>query len=215
MRSPRPGSSGRSDRERALERPRAAAARRSLDRGAVGERRRARPTPTASSRSAAARRSTPASTRRRRPGCRSSTSRRRTPGAEWTTFYGIRSPDRRMQGGGAGAHPVALVYDVDLTLDLPPAETAGTALNALAHCAEALYVRGRSAEGDEQALAGAPLIAVGAAARARRAARPRGATRAAARRRARGSCARARRARARARDGAGARRRATACRTAR
>jgi maleylacetate reductase len=80
-------------------------------------------------------------------------------GAEWTTFYGIRSPDRRMQGGGAGAHPVALVYDVDLTLDLPRAETAGTALNALAHCAEALYVRGRSAEGDEQALAGAALIA--------------------------------------------------------
>ena len=80
-------------------------------------------------------------------------------GAEWTTFYGIRSPDRRMQGGGSGAHPVALVYDVDLTLDLPRAETAGTAMNALAHCAEALYVRGRSAEGDEQALAGAPLIA--------------------------------------------------------
>lgn len=80
-------------------------------------------------------------------------------GAEWTTFYGIRSRDRRMQGGGAGAHPVALVYDVDLTLELPRAETAGTALNALAHCAEALYVRGRSAEGDEQALAGAALIA--------------------------------------------------------
>ncbi len=80
-------------------------------------------------------------------------------GAEWTTFYGIRSPDRRIQGGGVGAHPVALVYDVDLTLDLPRAETAGTAMNALAHCAEALYVRGRSAEGDEQALAGAPLIA--------------------------------------------------------
>jgi len=80
-------------------------------------------------------------------------------GAEWTTFYGIRSPDRRMQGGGAGAHPVALVYDVDLTLDLPRAETAGTAMNALAHCAEALYVRGRSAEADHEALAGAPLIA--------------------------------------------------------
>jgi maleylacetate reductase len=80
-------------------------------------------------------------------------------GAEWTTFFGIRSPDRRIQGGGAGAHPVALVYDVDLTLDLPRAESVGTALNALAHCAEALYVAGRSAEGDEQALAGARLIA--------------------------------------------------------
>lgn len=80
-------------------------------------------------------------------------------GAEWTTFYGIRTPDRRMQGGGAGAHPVALVYDVELTLELPRAESGGTAMNALAHCAEALYVKGRSAEGDEQALAGARLIA--------------------------------------------------------
>ena len=26
-------------------------------------------------------------------------------GAEWTTFYGIRSPDRRMQGGGGGREP--------------------------------------------------------------------------------------------------------------
>ncbi len=81
-------------------------------------------------------------------------------GAEWTTFYGIRSPDRVIQGGGAGAHPVALVYDVDLTLDLPREVTAGTALNALAHCAEALYVKGHNAAGDEQALAGAPLIAM-------------------------------------------------------
>jgi maleylacetate reductase len=80
-------------------------------------------------------------------------------GAEWTSFYGVRSPDRRMQGGGGGAHPAAIVYDVELTLELPPAESAGTALNALAHCAEALYVRGRNGEGDEQALAGAPLIA--------------------------------------------------------
>jgi len=80
-------------------------------------------------------------------------------GAEWTTFYGIRTPDRRIQGGGAGAHPVAVVYDVDLTLDLPPDVTAGTALNALAHCAEALYVNGHTPEADEQALLGATLIA--------------------------------------------------------
>lgn len=80
-------------------------------------------------------------------------------GAEWTTFYGVRSPDRVMRGGGAGAHPVAIVYDVDLTLDLPHDQTAGTAMNALAHCAEALYVAGRSPDGDEQALRGAPLIA--------------------------------------------------------
>jgi alcohol dehydrogenase class IV len=54
---------------------------------------------------------------------------------------------------------VAIVYDVDLTLDLPPDVSAGTAMNALAHCAEALYVRGRSPAGDAAALAGAPQIA--------------------------------------------------------
>jgi maleylacetate reductase len=80
-------------------------------------------------------------------------------GAEWTTFYGVRSPDRVMRGGGGGANPVAIVYDVELTLDLPTPVTAGTSLNALAHCAEALYVAGRSPAGDEQALAGAPLVA--------------------------------------------------------
>ena len=80
-------------------------------------------------------------------------------GAEWTTFYGIRSPDRVIQGGGAGARPVAIVYDVDLTLDLPQDVTAGTALNGLAHCAEALYVKGHNPEGDFEALAGATLIA--------------------------------------------------------
>jgi maleylacetate reductase len=80
-------------------------------------------------------------------------------GAEWTTSFGIRSPDRRMQGGGSGARPAGIVYDVELTLVLPRDVSAGTALNALAHTAEALYVEGRSDEGDAEALAGAPLIA--------------------------------------------------------
>jgi maleylacetate reductase len=80
-------------------------------------------------------------------------------GAEWTTSYGIRSPDRVIRGGGAGAKTLAIVYDVELTLDLPPDVSAGTAMNALAHCAEALYARGHSAEGDRAALAGAPRIA--------------------------------------------------------
>ena len=68
-------------------------------------------------------------------------------------------PTAACRAAARGADPVAIVYDVELTLDLPRAETAGTALNALAHCAEALYVRGPQHEGDEQALAGAPLIA--------------------------------------------------------
>jgi maleylacetate reductase len=80
-------------------------------------------------------------------------------GSEWTTSFGVRSPDRRIQGGGAGARLEAVVYDVDLTLDLPRAETVGTALNALAHCAEALYVKGRNDDADRVALEGAATIA--------------------------------------------------------
>ena len=79
-------------------------------------------------------------------------------GAEWTSFYGIRDPERRMRGGGAGAHLGGVVYEPELTLSLPRAETVGTALNALAHSAEALYVEGHNADADEHALTGARLI---------------------------------------------------------
>lgn len=79
-------------------------------------------------------------------------------GAEWTDFFGIRDPGRRMRGGGSGAHPYAIVYEPELTFGLPRAESCGTALNALAHCAEALYVEGHNAEADLHALAGARLI---------------------------------------------------------
>jgi len=79
-------------------------------------------------------------------------------GAEWTDFFGVRGPDRRMHGGGAGAHNEAIVYDVDLTMDLPREVTGGTALNALAHCCEALYVQGRDPSADPLALDGADAI---------------------------------------------------------
>ncbi len=79
-------------------------------------------------------------------------------GAEWTAFFGVRDPERRLRGGGAGAHLAGIVYEPNLTLELPRAETVGTALNGLAHCAEALYVEGHSPEADVDALAGARLI---------------------------------------------------------
>jgi maleylacetate reductase len=79
-------------------------------------------------------------------------------GAEWTSYFGVRDPQRRMKGGGGGAHPAAIVYEPELTLDLPLETTVGTAMNALAHCAEALYVEGHNPSADEHALAGARLI---------------------------------------------------------
>jgi maleylacetate reductase len=79
-------------------------------------------------------------------------------GAEWTTFFGVRDSQRRMRGGGSGAQNAGIVYDVGLTVGLPRAETVGTAMNALAHCAEAMYAHGHNEEADEHALDGAKLI---------------------------------------------------------
>jgi maleylacetate reductase len=79
-------------------------------------------------------------------------------GSEWTDYFGVRDPDRRMRGGGSGANRAGAVYEPRLTLELPPEESGGTALNALAHCAEALYVKGRNPDGDREALEGARLI---------------------------------------------------------
>jgi maleylacetate reductase len=79
-------------------------------------------------------------------------------GAEWTPSFGVRDPDRRMRGGGSGAHLAAIVYEPELTLDLPREVTVGTALNALAHAAEALYHPARSRESDRIAHEAAELI---------------------------------------------------------
>ncbi len=80
-------------------------------------------------------------------------------GAEWTSYFGVRDPERRMRGGGGGARPTAIVYEPELTLELSAETTVGTAMNALAHCAEALYVQGHNPAADEHALVGARLIA--------------------------------------------------------
>ena len=79
-------------------------------------------------------------------------------GAEWTTFFGVRDPQRHQVGGGTGAKLRGIVYEPELTLGLPREPTVGTALNALAHCAEALYVEGHNPAADEDALEGARLI---------------------------------------------------------
>jgi len=79
-------------------------------------------------------------------------------GSEWTTSYGIRDPSKRMVGGGGGANLAGIVYEPNLTLELPREATAGTALNALAHAAEALYHPARGLESDRAAREGAELI---------------------------------------------------------
>jgi maleylacetate reductase len=80
-------------------------------------------------------------------------------GSEWTAFFGVRGADRRLVGGGSGAHLAGIVYDPELTLSLPREPTVGTAMNALAHAAEAMYVKGRNEQATRDAREAAMRIA--------------------------------------------------------
>jgi maleylacetate reductase len=79
-------------------------------------------------------------------------------GAEWATGFGMRDLERGVKVGGGGARIEGIVYEPELTYGLPRFETGGTAMNALAHTAEALYVKGRNPEADAEAFQGARLI---------------------------------------------------------
>jgi alcohol dehydrogenase class IV len=51
-----------------------------------------------------------------------------------------------------------VIYDSDLTLGLPPATTAASGLNAIAHCVEALYAPDANEESSDAALEGLRLL---------------------------------------------------------
>jgi len=64
-------------------------------------------------------------------------------GSEMTPVYGIthtdETPPRKVTVNDPRIVPGLVIYDPELTLDLPPELTASTGINALAHCIEALY----------------------------------------------------------------------------
>jgi len=64
-------------------------------------------------------------------------------GSEMTAVYGIthtaETPPRKVTVSDPKIAPRLVLYDPELTLDLPPQLTASSGLNALAHCIEALY----------------------------------------------------------------------------
>jgi maleylacetate reductase len=60
-------------------------------------------------------------------------------GSEMTTIWGISEGGAKKTGRDAKVLPKAVVYDPELTLDLPAAVSAASGMNAIAHCAEALY----------------------------------------------------------------------------
>jgi maleylacetate reductase len=69
-------------------------------------------------------------------------------GSEMTPVFGIthtdENPSRKVTVNDPKIAPKLVIYDPQLTLDLPPELTASTGINALAHCIEALYSKTRN-----------------------------------------------------------------------
>jgi maleylacetate reductase len=60
-------------------------------------------------------------------------------GSEMTPIWGLTDGGRKSTGRDARVRPRVVIYDPELTLGLPPAQSVTSAVNALAHAAEALY----------------------------------------------------------------------------
>jgi maleylacetate reductase len=79
-------------------------------------------------------------------------------GSEMTPVYGVtRQVDgvaRKITVSDSRIAPRLVIYDPQVTLDLPPEITASTGINALAHCMEALYSLTRNPLSTAAALGG-------------------------------------------------------------
>ncbi len=60
-------------------------------------------------------------------------------GSEMTPIYGITEGGAKKTGRDPAVLPKAVIYDPSLTLSLPPALSAASGMNAVAHAVEALY----------------------------------------------------------------------------
>ncbi|HTM59061.1 MAG TPA: maleylacetate reductase [Burkholderiales bacterium] len=60
-------------------------------------------------------------------------------GSEMTNIWGISEGGAKKTGRDVKVLPKTVIYDPSLTLDLPPKTSAASGMNAMAHCAEALY----------------------------------------------------------------------------
>ena len=60
-------------------------------------------------------------------------------GSEMTSIYGITQGGAKHTGRDERVRPVLVVYDPELTLELPAPISVVSALNAVAHAVEALY----------------------------------------------------------------------------
>lgn len=65
-------------------------------------------------------------------------------GSEVTPIWGLTEGARKTTGRDPAVQPRTVIYDPVLTVSLPPAVAGPSGMNALAHCAEALYAEGAS-----------------------------------------------------------------------
>jgi maleylacetate reductase len=63
-------------------------------------------------------------------------------GSEMTPIWGLTEVQRKTTGTSVDVLPKVVVYDPELTVSLPPFITGPSAMNAIAHCVEALYAPG-------------------------------------------------------------------------
>jgi maleylacetate reductase len=82
-------------------------------------------------------------------------------GSELTAVWGITEGGRKTTGRAPGLAPRLVVYDPELTYDLPAAVTAASGMNAVAHCVEALWAGGATPLTDAAASEGLRLLAEG------------------------------------------------------
>lgn len=65
-------------------------------------------------------------------------------GSEMTAIHGVTVDGRKRTGRDSRAKPHVVIYDPELSRALPMEVTAGSAMNAMAHCVEALYAEQRN-----------------------------------------------------------------------
>ena len=80
-------------------------------------------------------------------------------GSEMTGFCGMTSDGVKRMHESLAMRPCTVIYDAELTLELPPATSASSAMNALAHCIDAIYLPSLSPLLAPAAVEGARIVA--------------------------------------------------------
>ncbi|MEY2517883.1 MAG: maleylacetate reductase, partial [bacterium] len=82
-------------------------------------------------------------------------------GSELTTVWGMTEDGRKTTGRDPEVAPRLVIYDPELTYDLPATVTAASGMNAVAHCVEALWAAGATPVTDAAAVEGLRRLAAG------------------------------------------------------